>query len=47
MIQRTLSAKHMVHAKAGSLFGAILKISGLFLFIAPGMISIILYPGTY
>lgn len=44
MVQRTLSAKSMAHAKAGSLFGAVLKISGLFLFIAPGMISRVLYP---
>jgi len=34
----------MVHAKAGSLFGAVLKITGLFLFVVPGMISRILYP---
>ena len=34
----------MVHAKAGSLFGAVLKITGLLLFVVPGMISRILYP---
>ena len=33
----------MVHAKAGSLFGSVLKITGL-LFVVPGMISRILYP---
>ncbi|XP_052076862.1 sodium/glucose cotransporter 4-like isoform X2 [Mytilus californianus] len=44
IVQRTLSAKNMVHAKAGSLFGALLKITGLLLFVVPGMISRILYP---
>ncbi|CAC5400641.1 SLC5A9 [Mytilus coruscus] len=44
IVQRTLSARNMAHAKAGSLFGALLKLTGLLLFVVPGMISRILYP---
>jgi len=46
IVQRTLSAKDMVHAKAGSLLGGALKLTGMITFIAPGMISRILYPGN-
>ena len=45
IVQRTLSARNMVHAKAGTLFGSALKMTGLLLFVIPGMISRILYPG--
>ena len=45
IVQRTLSAKNMVHAKASALLGGALKLTGMITFIAPGMISRILYPG--
>jgi uncharacterized sodium:solute symporter family permease YidK len=45
LVQRTLSAKNVVHAKGGSIFGAALKLTGFLLFVIPGMISRILYPG--
>ncbi|KAL8598723.1 hypothetical protein ACOMHN_033287 [Nucella lapillus] len=44
MVQRCLSAKNLTHAKAGCVFGAILKILPFFLWIIPGMISRILFP---
>ncbi|CAG2233356.1 SGLT4 [Mytilus edulis] len=44
IVQRTLSARDMAHAKAGTLLGGALKLLGLFTFIVPGMISRILYP---
>ncbi|CAC5400638.1 SLC5A11 [Mytilus coruscus] len=44
IVQRTLSARDMVHAKAGTLLGGALKLLGLLTFIVPGMISRILYP---
>uniref|UniRef100_A0A8W8LAM0 Sodium/glucose cotransporter 4 n=1 Tax=Magallana gigas TaxID=29159 RepID=A0A8W8LAM0_MAGGI len=43
IVQRTLSARNMVHAKAGTLLGAVLKLTGFLLFVIPGMISRILY----
>lgn len=43
-VQRCLSAKNMTHAKAGSVFGASLKILSFWLFIIPGMISRVLFP---
>ena len=45
MVQRCLSAKNMTHVKAGSVFAAALKILPFFLWIIPGMISRILFPG--
>ncbi|XP_067661194.1 sodium/glucose cotransporter 4-like [Haliotis asinina] len=44
MVQRTLSAKNISHAKGGSLFAGALKILPFFLWIIPGMVSRILYP---
>ncbi|XP_067661508.1 sodium/glucose cotransporter 4-like [Haliotis asinina] len=44
MVQRTLSAKNISHAKGGTLFAGALKILPFFLWIIPGMISRILYP---
>lgn len=46
IVQRTLSARNMVHAKAGALLGAALKLTGFLLFVIPGMNSRILYKGT-
>ena len=45
IVQRCLSAKNLGHAKAGSVMAAFLKLFGFFLFILPGMISRIKYPG--
>ncbi|XP_046547652.1 sodium/glucose cotransporter 4-like [Haliotis rubra] len=44
MVQRTLSAKNISHAKGGTLLAGALKILPFFLWIIPGMMSRILYP---
>ncbi|NXB18024.1 SC5AA protein, partial [Rhagologus leucostigma] len=46
IIQRSLSAKNLSHAKAGSILASYLKMLPLFLIIMPGMISRVLYPDT-
>ena len=46
IVQRSLSAKNLLHAKGGSLLAAYLKILPFFMMVLPGMISRILYPGT-
>ncbi|XP_062576317.1 sodium/glucose cotransporter 4-like [Saccostrea cucullata] len=43
IVQRTLSARNMVHAKAAVLLGAVLKLTGFLLFVIPGMNSRILF----
>ncbi|KAL5012149.1 hypothetical protein ScPMuIL_010700 [Solemya velum] len=43
MVQRSLSAKNMSHAKAGSILAGYLKILPYFLFIVPGMVARVLY----
>nr|XP_022321247.1 sodium/glucose cotransporter 4-like isoform X2 [Crassostrea virginica] len=43
IVQRTLSARNMAHAKAGALLGAVLKLTGFLMFVIPGMNSRILY----
>ncbi|NWX39227.1 SC5AA protein, partial [Steatornis caripensis] len=45
IVQRSLSAKSLSHAKAGSILASYLKMLPLFLIIMPGMISRVLYPG--
>ncbi|XP_062444646.1 sodium/mannose cotransporter SLC5A10 isoform X3 [Rhea pennata] len=45
IVQRSLSAKSLNHAKAGSILASYLKMLPLFIIIMPGMISRILYPG--
>ncbi|XP_075575456.1 sodium/mannose cotransporter SLC5A10 isoform X2 [Pelecanus crispus] len=45
IVQRSLSAKSMSHAKAGSILASYLKMLPLFVIIMPGMISRVLYPG--
>lgn len=45
IVQRILSAKGIEHARKGTLLAAILKIFPIFLFILPGMIAVVLYPG--
>ncbi|XP_072125566.1 sodium/myo-inositol cotransporter 2 isoform X3 [Mobula birostris] len=43
IVQRSLSAKTLLHAKAGSLFAACLKILPIFIMVIPGMISRVLF----
>jgi hypothetical protein len=45
IVQRSLSAKNLSHAKGGSVLGGYLKILPMFFIIMPGMISRALYPG--
>ncbi|KAM6218383.1 sodium/glucose cotransporter 4 [Rhynchocyon petersi] len=44
IVQRSLSAKNLSHAKGGSVLGGYLKIFPMFFIIMPGMISRALYP---
>ncbi|CAF0820278.1 unnamed protein product [Adineta steineri] len=44
IVQRTLAAKNLTHARAGCLFAGILKFLPLFLMIFPGMVARILFP---
>ncbi|XP_063082763.1 sodium/myo-inositol cotransporter 2 isoform X2 [Cavia porcellus] len=44
IVQRSLAAKNLSHAKGGSLMAAYLKVLPLFLMVFPGMISRILFP---
>ncbi|NP_001079025.1 solute carrier family 5 (sodium/inositol cotransporter), member 11 L homeolog [Xenopus laevis] len=43
IVQRSLSAKNLSHAKAGSLLAASLKVLPLFMMVLPGMISRVLF----
>ncbi|KAL3847325.1 hypothetical protein ACJMK2_018240 [Sinanodonta woodiana] len=44
IVQRTLAAKNLSHAKGGTLVAGLLKILPLFTMVLPGMISRVLYP---
>ncbi|CAL8076725.1 unnamed protein product [Calicophoron daubneyi] len=44
IVQRTLSAKNLSHAKAGCLLAGIFKLLPLWLLVFPGMISRVLFP---
>ncbi|NWU08556.1 SC5A9 protein, partial [Cephalopterus ornatus] len=44
IVQRSLSAKNLSHAKGGSVLGGYLKIFPMFFLVMPGMISRALYP---
>ncbi|XP_072505467.1 sodium/glucose cotransporter 4 isoform X2 [Notamacropus eugenii] len=44
IVQRSLSAKNLSHAKGGSVFGGYLKLLPMFFIVMPGMISRALYP---
>ncbi|XP_033821562.1 sodium/glucose cotransporter 4 [Periophthalmus magnuspinnatus] len=44
IVQRSLSAKSLSHAKGGSVLGAYLKLLPMFFIVMPGMISRALYP---
>lgn len=47
IVQRSLAAKTLTHAKGGSLLTAYLKFLPFFVIMLPGMISRILYTGTF
>nr|KAG5706622.1 hypothetical protein BaRGS_005692 [Batillaria attramentaria] len=44
MVQRSLAAKSLSHAKGGSIVAGYLKILPFFLFIIPGLVARVLYP---
>uniref|UniRef100_A0A8C4YIP4 Solute carrier family 5 member 9 n=1 Tax=Gopherus evgoodei TaxID=1825980 RepID=A0A8C4YIP4_9SAUR len=44
IVQRSLSAKNLSHAKGGSVLGGYLKMLSMFFIVMPGMISRALYP---
>ncbi|XP_073217761.1 sodium/myo-inositol cotransporter 2 [Lepidochelys kempii] len=44
IVQRSLAAKNLCHAKGGSLLASYLKILPLFMMVMPGMISRVLFP---
>uniref|UniRef100_A0A8C0E2J4 Sodium/myo-inositol cotransporter 2 n=1 Tax=Balaenoptera musculus TaxID=9771 RepID=A0A8C0E2J4_BALMU len=44
IVQRTLAAKNLSHAKGGSLMAAYLKVLPLFIMVFPGMVSRVLFP---
>ncbi|XP_049759427.1 sodium/myo-inositol cotransporter 2 [Elephas maximus indicus] len=44
IVQRTLAAKNLSHAKGGSLMAAYLKVLPLFMMVLPGMVSRVLFP---
>ncbi|XP_062603666.1 sodium/mannose cotransporter SLC5A10-like [Saccostrea cucullata] len=46
IVQRTLAAKSIAHARAATILASYLKFLPLFLIIMPGMISRVLYPET-
>lgn len=43
IVQRTLAARSMVDARRGALFGAVLKVMPIFIFLVPGMIGYALH----
>lgn len=45
IVQRSLAAKNLSHAKGGSLMAAYLKVLPLFVMVFPGMVSRVLFPG--
>ena len=45
MVQRTLAAKNMAHAKGGAVFASFLKLVSFAMFTIPGMASRALVPG--
>ncbi len=44
IVQRTLAAKNLAHAKGGCIFAAALKVLPMFIIVYPGMISRVLFP---
>ncbi|HNX34791.1 MAG TPA: sodium:solute symporter [Kiritimatiellia bacterium] len=43
IIQRTLSARNMTHARRGALWGGLLKLTPVFIFLVPGMLGYALH----
>jgi len=46
LVQRLLSAKNTIHAKAGSIMAGYMKILPMFLMAWPGIIARVLHPGN-
>ncbi|KAG0413829.1 hypothetical protein HPB47_009014, partial [Ixodes persulcatus] len=46
IVQRALSAKNMVHAKAGCVMAGYLKLLPMYLLVIPGMAARVLFPGA-
>ncbi|XP_078274020.1 sodium/myo-inositol cotransporter 2-like isoform X3 [Rhinoraja longicauda] len=44
IVQRSLSARTLLHAQGGSLFAAYLKVLPVFIMVLPGMVSRVLFP---
>lgn len=44
-VQRVLGAKNLDHARWGSMFSTLLKLTPIFIFALPGVIASVLYPG--
>ena len=47
IVQRTLSAKSLSHAKGGCVLGGYLKVLPMFFIVMPGMISRALFPSEW
>lgn len=47
MVQRVLAAKDLSHAQGATLMAGLIKQLPLFLIVIPGMISRVLYAGTF
>ena len=45
IVQRTLCARSVKHAQGGIIFASFLKIMPVFIFVVPGIIGYVLYPG--
>jgi len=45
IVQRTLAAKNIAHARGATIVAGYFKLLPLFLIIFPGMVSRVLYPG--
>lgn len=43
IVQRTLSARNLIEARRGALFGGLLKVAPIFIFLVPGMIGFALH----
>lgn len=47
IVQRTLAAKDLSHAKGGCVMAGLLKILPMYMMVMVGMISRIIFKGTY
>jgi len=46
IVQRTLAAKNLSHAKGGCVMAGLLKVLPMYMMVMVGMISRIVYPST-